>query len=242
MKLDKHIDSATAIYKETYNKLGKWQRAKTAEGEEVKQRSYRLTREAAVEENAAFVAKYNRQLEEIISQHKAELEKVEAAYLQEVADYYRPDGAAIDQNDKALLDSGIVTVKEFEEMAVKHAENATMLRIMGKYTSNYAPELDMRIKAALFNAKKAGEKEKAVLKSFEQLMNAPIAMANQGFAGSEAFMTSALRADEYADQKKVELLKAKIFVSDDDLKVIKEYEKAENERQNQRNKGKDNWN
>ena len=27
MKLDKHIDAATAIYKETYNKLDKWQRA-----------------------------------------------------------------------------------------------------------------------------------------------------------------------------------------------------------------------
>ena len=239
MNLEKHIDAATAIYKETYNKLDKWQRAKTAEGEEVKQRSYRLTREAANEEHTAYIAKYNGQLEEIISQHKAELEKVEATYLQEVADYYRPDGAAIDQNNIALLESGILTTKEFEEMAVKHAENATMLRIMDKYISRHSPELDMRIKAALFNANKAGEKEKTVLKSFEQILNAPIAMAQQGLAGSEVFMDTALKADEYAEQKKVELLKAKIFVSDDDLEAIRKYDEAENERQNQRNKGKD---
>lgn len=239
MKLDKHIDAATAIYKETYNKLDKWQRAKTAEGEEAKQRSYRLTREAANEEHDAYIAKYNGQLEEIISQHKAELEKVEAAYLQEVADYYRPNGELIDQADKALLDSGIMNVNEFEEMAVKHAANPTMLRIMGQYSQNYEKTLDIKVKAALFGASNAGNKEKSILKSFEQLMNAPISMAQQGLAGSEVFMNTALLADEYAEGKKVELMKSKIYISDDELKVIKEYEKAEGERQSQRNKGKD---
>lgn len=239
MNLEKHIDAGTAVYQATYNKLDKWQREKTAEGEQVKQNSYRLTQKAASEENDAFIAKYNGLLEAIISEHKTELEKVKAAYLQEVEDFYRPDGDAIDQADKTLLDSGILTAKEFSEMVIKHRENPTMLRIMENKNPFSDDELEIGIRKALLLATKKGEKEKMVLHSFEQLLDAPIKMAQQGLAGTETFMKTALKADEYAEQKKAELIRARLYLSEEDEKALQDYSDKENQRQNERNKGMD---
>lgn len=232
MNLNKHIEKATAIYKGTYNKLDKWQREKETEGQKLKEESAKLTHEAANEAHNAFVAKYAERLKAITEAHNAELEAVEQAYLQEVAEFYRPNGADIDSDDEKLLESNILTVEEFSEMVLKHSENPTMLRIMAKYSNAFEKETETKIRRALLSASKAGEKERLVLYSYIQLMNAPIIMASQGMARTETFLQTALKADEYEEKAKTELVMAKLFLSEDDEAYLKAYNEKVMEDQN----------
>lgn len=232
MNLSKHIENATGIYKNTYNKLDKWQRAKEDEGQRLKEESEKLTNEAANEAYNAFVAKYAEQLQAITETHDAELEGVKQAYFQEVKEFYAPNGANIDNDDKALLESNILTAEEFSEMVVKHSENPTMLRIMSKYSKAFEKEVETKIRRALSLAAKAGEKEKLVLYSYIQLMNAPIIMASQGTAGTEMFLQTALKADEYTEKAKAEVVMTKLFLTEDDEAALKAYNEKVMEDQN----------
>lgn len=232
MNLSKHIEKATGIYKDTYNKLDKWQRLKNEEKQRLKEEAVRLTHEAANEAHTAFVAKYAEQLQAINEAHNAKLEEVKQAYLQEVKEFYAPNGASIDKNDTALLESNILSAEEFSEMVEKHAENPTMLRIMAKYSKAFEEDIETKIRRALMLAEKAGEKEKIVLHTYMQLMNAPITMASQGMASTETFLQTALKADSYEEKAKTEIVMAKLFLTEDDEAALKAYEEKVMEEQN----------
>lgn len=227
MNLEKHIDAAASLYKGTYKELDNWERAKQQEEKALKERSYKLTREAANDEHTAFVKKYNDMRDNIISAHKMELDKIEQAYLQEVEEFYQPDGTVIDKGDQGLLYSGILKPEEIAKMVVKHKDNTTMLRIISQSMKDDSIDIESMptaIRRALYYAEKAGEKERLVFSKFNQLMATPIRMAASGLAGTEAFMNSMLNADEYVERAKNDLVKAKIFITEEDQAAIDEYE------------------
>lgn len=227
MKLEKHIEAAAGLYKGTYKELDKWERARQEEEKALKERSYKLTNEAANEEHTAFIKKYNDMRDNIVNAHKMEIDKIEQAYLQEVEDFYQPDGTVIDAGDQALLNSGILMPEEIAKMVVKHKDNTTMLRIILQSMKNKGKDIEempTAIKRALYFAEKAGEKERLAFSKFNQLMATPIRMAASGLAGTEAFMNSMLNADEYVERAKNDLVKAKIFITEEDQAAIDEYE------------------
>lgn len=220
MNLEKHIDALVTAYKSTYKKIDEWQNAKTTEGEAVKQRSYKLTREAASEENAEFHRKYQERFAAILEMHKAEVEKVKEAYYQEVDEFYMAKGTDIDAADKLLLDSGIMTTEEFERLAIKYAENVTMLRIMKKYLSNYEA-LETDIQRIFLCAIKDGEKEKSVFLALMQYLDAPIGMAKHGYTSRDIILNTMLNADDYAKNAKIDLIKAKLYLTKEDKNTIR---------------------
>ena len=228
MNLEKHIDAAASLYKGTYKELDNWERAKQQEAKALKERSYRLTNEAANEEHTAFVKKYNDMRDNIVNAHKMELEKIEQAYLQEVEDFYQPDGTVIDKGDQGLLYSGILKPEEIAKMVVKHKDNTTMLRIISQSMKDDGIDIEnmpTAIKRALYYAEKAGEKERLIFSKFNQLMANPIRMAAQGLAGTDMFLDTIVeQPDEYVKMAKNDLLKAKIFITEDDQAAIDEYE------------------
>lgn len=226
MNLEKHIDKATAIYKETYRKIDKWAVDRETEYEKVKQNSYKLTREAASDEHDAFVKKYDEKFKNILEVHNAELEKVFEAYNQEVHEFYRPNGEMIDMADKAILDSGILTTQELSEMVIKHRENPTMLRVINKHVNNnykQFEDINYRISEVMKRAEMSGRKEERILKSYKDLMHAPIGMAQHDPIRTEAFINAAGKADEYTEKTKYDILAAKFVLTEEEQKKLDDY-------------------
>ena len=225
MNLDKYIDQALVHYKSAYSKLDAWERERQAATAEFQKEAQRLTREAAVEENARLVREFREKREAIVNELKEAVAAVEAEYMQEVKAFYAPNGAAISAEDQALLASGILSVEEVSEMILKHAENPTMERIIKKYVNeNHIENLPVEAAKALYRATYGGESEQRIFNNFKQLVYTPVSMANEGLAGTETFMACALKADEYAKDIKIDLLKAKLALNDQEKETLRQVE------------------
>ena len=193
MDLNKHFDNATVIYKNTYDALEKLRAEKLKEERELNKNIHRLTKEAAEEDKAAMKAKYDQLKSNIIKAHIEELAKIKEEYVKVVDSFYQPDGAAIDQNDRLLLESGILKTNEIARMIEKHKGNTTMLRIISqKVSEETLKEMPKEVQTALHLAAKAGEGEKRAFNSFNHLMGNPIRMAEQGLheTATESFLFS----------------------------------------------------
>lgn len=224
MNLEKYIDRAVELYQKAYGKLDAWERERQEARKKYKTEALRLTHEAAVEENARLVKEFNEKRDAIVNELKDGVAAVEGEFLQEIKAFYAPNGAAINAEDQALLSSGIMTMDEIDEMVLKHAENPTMLRIIGRYAAENKLQLHTATLKAIYRATSAGEKEQRIFNQFKQLVNTPVSMAQQGLAGTEAFMTAAIKADEYAKDAKSRLLLAKVSVSEADMAMAKQME------------------
>lgn len=234
MNLERHIDRALEHYKTAYSKLDAWQRAKQEAREAYNKMVTRLTREAAEEENAKLVKEYTDRLQEILAELNTGVAEVEAEYMEEVENFYAISGMRIDAGDQALLASGIMTVDEIAAMVVRYGENPTMLRIIGNHVTANHVELPTNAVRAIMRAASAGENEKRIFTKFKDLVNTPVRMAQQDLAGTEAFMNTMLKADEYAKEIKVELTMSKLVWSDRDLEMLSA---ANKERMEEQNKG-----
>lgn len=233
MNLEKHIDKAVKAYEKAYNDLDHWAREKEAAEKELHAKTDKMTREAAVEEHSKFVAKYSEKFESIREELNKAVDDAEQAFVQEVADFYRPDGNAINEADSDLLKSGILTQEELSEMIVKHGENPTMLRMIEKHVKEiYGYNLETVLKETLFKAKKAGEYEKQAFEKFRSLAYVPVNLANDGQTSTELFMKTALKVDEYAEAAKIDLLRAKMFRDDETAEKIRAYEEKMREEHN----------
>lgn len=232
MNLEKHIDKATELHKAAFSKLDDWHRAKEAAKAKLKKEAARLTPEAAREENAKIVQEFGDQCKAIVSELKTALASVEKDFMKDLGDFYAPNGAAIDGADQALLASGILTASELSEMVVKHAENTTMLRIIGKYATERGMKLESAVASALVRATKGGENEQRVFNTFKQLIGNPVRMAEQGLAGTETFMLTALKADEYAADAKAGLLRARVFIDEETKAALQKHATESAEAQN----------
>lgn len=228
MNLNTYVDKAGAIYNGLYSQIDKWAKERENEAENVKKRSYKLTNEAANEEHSQFVKTYNEKLENIIADSKENLKKVETDFINAVNGFYNPNGAAINNEDKLLIDSGILNVAELEEMLSRYAKegNTTMIRIIGKRMNldNISKdELQTDIARVLFRAEKGGNLELQAWKEFLQLIETPVRMAVSGYANTDAMLNAMLKLDEYIEQCKINLLQAKLYVSTGEQETIDSY-------------------
>lgn len=223
MDLNKYIDDAAVIYKNTYAELDKLRIEKQNEERELKRNSHRLTKEANDEDQAALKKKYADLQTNIITAHTEELAKIKAGYFKEVDSFYQPDGSAIDQNDRLLLESGILKANEVAGLIEKHKDNTTMLRIISqKASEEILNEMPVNVQRTLLLAEKAGEGEKRVFNSFNQLMGNPIRMAAQGIheTAPESFLYSVERAEKNIEGAKKDLLNAQLYISEEMQAVV----------------------
>lgn len=235
MNLDRYIDKALEHYKSAYGKLDDLVREEKAAKEAYKKESQRLTNEAAREMYEGIVKDFRTKREAITKELNDSVATIEAEYLREVKAFYTPNGADINAEDQALLASGILSVDEVAEMILRHAENPTMQRVIKKYVGdNHIDNLPGEAAVALNKANMGGEAEQRIFNKFKQLVNTPVALANEGYGGTEGFMTSALKADDYAYTIKIELLESKIALSDSEKAEVGRAKAAAIEKANQR--------
>ncbi len=210
MNLDKHIDNALSLHQKAYSKLNTWEKEQKEAFERHKNTAPRLATDAAKEEYQKLVKSTSKALTAIVEELNESISTVEAEFLHDLKEYYTPKGEAIVPNDQALLDSGILDADEVNNMVEHYANNPTMLRIIGNHAAKNNLQLSSAAIATIQKATWNGDAEKRIFDAYKQLLGAPIRMAEQGYAGTTAFMNSALSADEYAADAKKKLNNAKL--------------------------------
>lgn len=214
MNLNKHIDKALSLYQEAFSRLDAWERERRTMLEKYRENAPKFTEEAAREEYFRITNEFKERLKVIVEALDNDITIVEKEYMQEVASFYLPNGSAIDTADQALLASGILTSDELDAITARHTENPTMLRIIGKYARETNLSMSPQMESAVARAANGGESERRIWKAFKQTIHAPVRMAEQGNAGTAAFMNSALKADEYAAEAKAELQHIDLYMNE----------------------------
>lgn len=237
MNLERYVDKMVEVHKSAFSALDAWRKEKQDAKEKLKKEALRLTREAAVEENAKFVREYENKRIAIEGELSAAVAAVEAEYMQEVKAFYAPNGAKIDEADQALLSSGILSTEELVEMIGKHKDNPTMERIINKYiVTNGIKDMPSGAMSALYRATSGGENERRIFNELKMLLKSPVSMAAQGLEDTESFMRTMLKADDYAKEIKLKLMKAKLALTNAEADQLK---KVEHEAMVEKNGGYD---
>lgn len=235
MNLDKHIDKAVELHKAAFEKLDNWEKARQTALTALKKEISKMNEQAARDANAAFVNEWNGKRTAIIAELAEGMAAVDSAFMQDVADFYRPNGKDIAPEDQALLASGILTQEELAEMVIRHSENPTMLRIISRFAIASKCNFPTDIKRAIVRATSGGENERRAYSTFKQLIYAPVRMAEQNMVNTEVFINCALKADEYANDAKMRLTRAKLYLTNADREFLKKAEDEQRKRDNAAN-------
>lgn len=120
--------------------------------------SYVARRKAEIlEEEDSFKDK----LREIHDQAKEDLKEVQKSFQEHLDSFFMLSGAAINEDDKRLLDSLELSENECERLVMKYPGNVTMLRLindyMGKYKSLEKSSIRYQLRHALNTSKKKYE-------------------------------------------------------------------------------------
>ncbi len=224
MNITIYIDKILSLYQKAFSKLDEHAKAKEEAFISFQERATRLSEQAAKEEFNLINQSQAEHLEAIVANLNESVAIVENEFLQELKNFYTPSGESINAADQVLLSSGIMKADEISAMITKYAENPTMLRIIGRYATEQKIVLSDTDTIMIYRAASDGKSEKRIFQTFKQLIHAPVIMAEQGQAKTEAFMMSALNADEYAREAKAKLIKLKIHLDEVDKSTLEQIE------------------
>lgn len=225
--LEKIIDIIGGSYSDLFKKLDDWKTKRTDEFEKFKTTSMKLTQEAASEKHNELVKQYEEEFKAIMEKFNEKIAEYEKSYIEEVHDFYYPNGERIIAADQAIINSGILTSKEAAEMAIRYAkeDNTTMLRILNDFITGKKIKIeDADATIALKKATLSGEKELKVLKSVKGLMNNIISLASGNYS-SNLFRNSAVNTEQYIEDAKIKLLESKLYLTEEEIERIEEHEK-----------------
>ena len=126
-------------------------------------------RSSGMEGSASYVARrkaeileaedtFKDRLREIHDQAKEDLREVQKSFQEHLDSFFMPSGAAIDEDDKRLLDLLELSEKECERLVMKYPGNITMLRLvndyMGKHKGLEKSSVRYQLRHALNTSKK----------------------------------------------------------------------------------------
>lgn len=205
MKLDRHIDSAAQLYRDTYYKLNALHSEKAEAKAKLAQEKKKLTSTAQLAAEDAFRKEFREKRIAIEEELEAGLAAIEAEMNNDLKEIYKADGKAIDPADQALLATGILTESEIADMVAKHGENPTMLRIIGNHLGEKLSTYPDSVKLAISVAKDAGMNEQRVFRNFKYCADSPVKLAREGCAGTDTWAEICLKVDSYADVAKRQL-------------------------------------
>lgn len=142
------------------------------------------------------------------SDYDLKAKAIRAQLANAIADADTKKAADLDPNAVALLDSGLMSARDFEQMAKDYAENPTVLSLMRESADKYASRLhdDFRgvghadeinaVRRVIESAKTSGERE---LEAFDDLLTIVQSLSGRttgGFSGGRVYSKTALDAWE----------------------------------------------
>jgi hypothetical protein len=239
MELLKHIQKLKEEIDSKYNQLGDILLGYERVQEQLKEKCMDLSEEAYSRTYSENVDKFKQDVAAVQEEYQTVLQEVRAAYMKEVGDYYRPDGNRIDQADQAVISAGILNADEVSEMAIKHCDNPTMLRIIQRYVNDAHVKLtDHEIEMIFIRVNWNGKEEKRIFNRFVSIAGAGFGHIAAG--GSEnIFMMIHERLDTYERDAEKALLVAKLYHDQETKDRINEITEQERKEHNDAREGKD---
>lgn len=234
MNLKKYLDQAANAFQRGYEAMETEARRHAAALEALKKSGQELTPQALgakiESENNAFADA----IDATDSKMREKVEGIREACFEEISDFYALDGAKIDEADAKLLNSGIaISAAEIESMFRKHGDNATMVRFLADYVAaHHIKGVSDEAESAFFKAKTAGEREKKAVEIFLNTSRAAVEMVRGGAAFSKAYYTAVDNIGDYALIAEKTILKAALFLSDNEKRRLEEIEKIFEDKEN----------
>ena len=199
------------------------------ENDKLKKDSKKYTKDGMYEAHSKIVEQFNNDITAAVDTCKGVIAEQKAAYMAVVNEYYRPDGAKIDSDDMALLNSGIILQNdEIFDMIKKHRDNVTMLRVIGQYATEHKiiTKIPAELGVVLKKATTGGNSEE---KAFDRFIH----FAAMGFEHPcESYTHFMQRLDDYEAEAVIAIKKATLYIDADVQDKIDELVHAQYEKNN----------
>ena len=165
MKLLKLIEQLKDAFVNAYAKIKAELERNKAEESKFNAEKSKYNLQTIREESDRIKKEHRDNMNAIVKEVKETVARMRVEYEKEAQEEYQPKGAALNAEDVALLNSGILlSSDEVARMAQKYADNSTMLRVLENYVRNNKIAVDTEVNNAFF---KAGRMIETAMRAFD---------------------------------------------------------------------------
>ena len=198
MNFLKLIEQLKESFVKAYKALNEEMRRHESAEETHRSHAAKWTVKAMEDEAKEIRAEHEKNTRSILVALSNDKETIAGEFEKEVLVAYQPSGAAIDEDDVLLLNSGIIlTGNEIENLVKKHINNTTMLRIIEGYVVQNEIETSHKIKSEFLHANSEGEFARNAFKEFVSAADFQLELMKYTSAKNDIFGKCNERLEDY---------------------------------------------
>lgn len=207
MKLLKFIEQLKDAFVNAYAKIKAELERNKAEESKFNAEKTKYNPQTIREESDRIKKEHRDNMNAIVKEVKETVARMRVEYEKEAQEEYQPKGAALNAEDVALLNSGILlSSDEVARMAQKYADNSTMLRVLENYVRNNKIAVDAEVNIAFL---KAGRMLETAMRAFDifttKAQRVLELMSYNDPSNNEIFTKSNDRIAQYVEEYKNEM-------------------------------------
>lgn len=207
MKLLKLIEQLKDAFVNAYAKIKAELERNKAEESKFNAEKSKYNPQTIREESDRIKKEHRDNMNAIAKEVKETTARLRVEYEKESQEEYQPKGAALNAEDVALLNSGILlSADEVARMAQKYADNSTMLRVLENYVRNNKIAVDAEVNSAFL---KAGRMLETAMRAFDifatKAQRVLELMSYNDPSNNEIFTKSNDRIAQYVEEYKNEM-------------------------------------
>lgn len=207
MKLLKLIEQLKDAFVNAYAKIKAELERNKAEESKFNAEKTKYNPQTIREESDRIKKEHRDNMNAIVKEVKETVARMRVEYEKEAQEEYQPKGAALNAEDVALLNSGILlSSDEVARMAQKYADNSTMLRVLENYVRNNKIAVDAEVNSAFL---KAGRMLETAMRAFDifatKAQRVLELMSYNDPSNNEIFTKSNDRIAQYVEEYKNEM-------------------------------------
>lgn len=195
-------DSFVKAYKALYEEMRRHESAEATH----RSHAAKWTAKAMQDEAEEIRSEHTKNNKAILATLRVEREAIEAEFEKEVLKAYQPTGAAINEDDVLLLNSGIIlSSNEIDNLVDKYLNNSTMLRVVESYAIQNGIETSTRAKHEFNHANSEGDFAREAFKVFATNAEHQIGLMQYTSATNDIFDKCNARLEEYCNTFKTKM-------------------------------------
>lgn len=195
-------ESFVKAYKALYEEMRRHESAEATH----RSHAAKWTTKAMRDEAEEIKAEHTKNNKAILATLEAEKKAIAAEFEKEVLTAYQPTGAAINEDDVLLLNSGIIlSSNEVDNLVDKYLNNATMLRVVESYVVQNGIEASARAKHEFNHANSEGDFAREAFKVFATNAEHQIGLMQYTSATNDIFDKCNARLEEYCNTFKIKM-------------------------------------
>lgn len=195
-------DAFAKAYKALYEEMRRHEKAEATH----RSHAAKWTAKAMQDEAKEIKAEHAKNHKAILAVLNQEKEAITKEFEKEVLTAYQPTGAAINEDDVLLLQSGIIlSSNEIDNLVNKYINNTTMLRIVENYVEQNGIAVSSKAKQKFLHANSEGEFEKQAFADFVFNAEHQIGLMQYTSAGNDIFDKCNARLEEYCNTFKTKM-------------------------------------